>query len=166
MSGLLRIKSVGEEKTASDGRKYKTIGFQEVDSMFNGEAVLSNEPIRFRNLWNLGPPSAAGETDFSAGDPLYEKVTEGVLVKGSIHTRTVEAYTIPASETSPAREVNMYTIVKFSHENVITQFARQKHNLVNEETGEVINQRTIIASKPAAEEAEKVETPEEAKEEY
>ena len=160
-SKMLQIVSIDGPMEASDGRQFKTVGFQAKEYLGNQE-VLSNEPVRFRNLWELGPPSAKGLTDFSKGDPLFKSAKVGALVNGSVHTRTVESYTIRDGDDP----VSIYTCVKFAHESVQRAFNNQGHAIVDTETGEIL--RASIAGgapvSPSKEESP-VESLEESEEE-
>ena len=98
---LLRVVSIDNAKEAKDGRVYKKIGFEEHTE--NG--ILSEEPIRYRNVWNEDPSGKPGK--------LFHQAKVGSLVKGSIHTMETEPYTLPDSD----RVLTTYTCVVFSHEN-------------------------------------------------
>jgi len=150
----LQIVSINGPLKASDGRMFKTIGFIPKE-YWNGQEVLSNEPVRSRNVWEKGPPSAKGLTDFSKGEPLFGTAKIGSLVNGSVHTRTVVPYTI----TKGQDPVSIYTCVKFAHESVERAFSNQGHDIVDPETGEITTQRaTIAGGAPQEKEAEALET--------
>lgn len=120
-NSILKITSVSEERTSSDDRKYKLVGFQP----FTSDGVLSNQKERRRTIWQEGP---AG----SAGDAIYPHLKVGAKVYGDIETILVEPYFIESEygkfqhpETGhPANKVEQYTQVVFESENIET-LARQ-----------------------------------------
>lgn len=148
MQRMLKITAVGETKKASDGRKFKTVKFQPKDYTPAGEEILSNDPERSRNLWEQGPPSEKGKTDFSKGDPLFHTARVGAIVAGSIHTGTVTPYEIPGNNGGMR---NTATIVKFPGENLVRAFKNAGYELIDASTGEVLNQRAEVTAQAPVE---------------
>lgn len=138
---MLVIKKIVGPKEAKDGRKYKTVYFQPEPEVKNGRKVISNEPLRARNVWDLAPD---GE---SRGDELFYDAEEGAVVPGEIKTIPVEDYFIPSEngrdEYNGQRGswVNQYTTPVFEHENPYRVTRNQDHNPINPETGEILDNR-------------------------
>lgn len=119
---LLKIVSMTDEKTSSDGRKYRTVYFQPLPR----PGVLSNAKARGRNIWEEGPMG-------SQGDALYPHLTNangekniGAKVIGSVETVHTNEYFIEnengkfnhPESGAPANKAKTYTTVVFEDENI------------------------------------------------
>lgn len=114
---FLRVTAISEEKTASDGRLFKTVSFVPVTVADLGDGkltqVLSNRRPIGRNIWQSGPNG-------SAGDGIYDKVTVGSMVEGEVLTAQVDPYQIGENT------VTTYSAVVFPYENFDTLIQRQQ----------------------------------------
>lgn len=154
----LRITSVSDEKTSSDNRNYRTVGFEEA---LEGN-VLSNSRSRVRNIWEEGPYN-------SPGDSLYKHLAQqqanieagrlGALVYGSIERVDVENFFIPSSngkhvnpETGEMGNIaSSFTSVVFSDESIESIARGQKLTIKGEKPlsevslGEELEEEELVA---------------------
>lgn len=150
---MLVIKEIIGPKTASDKRQYKTIYFQEEPEMRNGRKVISNEPLRARNVWDTAPDYK------SRGDNLFYDAEKGAMVPGKIETVPVEQFFIPSENGNDTYNgkrgnwVSQYTTPVFSHENPLRIVRSQGHTPIDPETqqpisnnGEVVESEDIAVS--------------------
>jgi hypothetical protein len=149
--GNLKIRSVGNVKTASDGRQYFQVGFS---------AGIGQKEVT-RLIWE------EFKRDSGTGLPIDEKVWKrgnhkdfmdamkaGELVQGEIVSRKVESYEIRETK------VDSYTAIVFADEKVEAVFAAANHPILDEETGELIGKKqpktAVLATRMTEKEAEDV----------
>ncbi len=144
---LLKIRSVGEVKTASDNRKYFTLklsaGLGQAEHTRNifedfirdSETGLPTE----QKVWKRGTYA-----EFKAAMEAGEKV------EGSIVTAKVAPYKIRDND------VNTATYIVFADEKAESVFASNNHPILDEQTGELLgvkkSAKAILATDEAKEE--------------
>jgi hypothetical protein len=148
--GNLKIRSVGDVKTASDGRQYFSVSF----SGFIGQKEVS------RLIWQ------EFKRDSLTGLPTDEKVWKrgnhkdfidamksGELAQAEIVTRKVESYEIRETK------VDSYTAIVFADEKIEAVFASANHPILDEVTGELIGKKqpkAVLATTSTKEVSEKM----------
>ena len=136
---MLQINEIGEIKTSSDNRNYRSVRFQKLTA----PGVFTNAKVRTRNVWEQGPMG-------SAGDPLYGAIEKGLAkvgskVLGTIETIQVNEYYIPSEngkyedpETGePANKADRFTSVVFEDENIESIARSQGRSIPGELSVEV-----------------------------
>jgi hypothetical protein len=140
----LRIKSVSEIQVASDGREYFTVVLSGgLGSKDRTKVVMQNfKRDKHGNrtdekIWDRGTKS-----EFEAA------MKAGQTIEGSIVTRNVEPYFLPAN---PETKLTTYTTVLFADENEVTVFANAGHRIMTEH-GELLGterKKAVIATEQA-----------------
>ena len=162
MENYLEVTAIEPTKPATDGRNYQQVWFQEYKLLPGNKRLYTNQPERSVNFWDQGPPSAKGMKDFSKGDPLFDKLSIGSVVEGSILTERVLPYTIPGSEANG--ELEQYTMIVFPHENKFTKFERAGHPIVDEDG--TVHERASLGTRTAASVTEEIAEEQESTEKY
>lgn len=109
MQSFLKVTDI-QNKSDKNGRPFQTVTFSEIKFLPNGQEILTGK-VRVRNLWST--------TDEIKGDTLYNQLTKGSLVEGSIQEFNTTTFIINN------REVNKTTLVVFAFENPVT-YANQQ----------------------------------------
>lgn len=113
MENLMKVVSVSETKTASNGRSYKTVQFVSLPKMITvgGRTVevKSNQKAATRNLWADFKDEVTNVVQ--KGDSLFNDIAVGDIVEGKIVTVSTTDYAIGE------RTVNSWTGVIFSNED-------------------------------------------------
>lgn len=153
----LRIIAVGEEKTASDTRKYFPVTFREG---FGLRAGTRNFWEQFRRDQKTGLPTSEKYWERGNRAEAIEAMNEGEALDGKKVSLRVEPYQIPGSSNTATR----YSTIVFADENVESVFASAGHNIVDEESGEVIesmkNKKAAATSSALGTKTEEVSNPE------
>lgn len=135
--GIIPDENGQEERTSSDGRKYKTVLMEEN----RNDGVLTTSKPRTKNIWKEG-------YDGSAGFTHYDKIKPGVVLEGSIETVKVDPFYIPSENGKSvdpktgevANKVDRYTAVVFADENINTLARSQGHTIAGEEPVKSMNE--------------------------
>lgn len=117
MEKFLKVVSIGDEKTATDGRKYRTVKLQPQTSLPNGQMIMGSK-VSGRNFWAQDPSGNP--------DPLYNNIRVGTLIEGRYVSAKVEPYEIDG------RTVDTYGAIVLGHENWERVFENAGHILVDE----------------------------------
>jgi len=135
--GTLKIKAVGEVKTARDGRQYFPLtvsaGFGLKDHSINiwevfardnstGLPLDGKEGRELKKIWERGTRAEA-----------VLAMQTGEKIEGAVVTAKVVPYSIREGEP----KVDTYTTIVFADQNPVSVFAQLGHNMV-EESGEVL----------------------------
>ena len=108
MQSFLKVTNI-EPKADKNGRHFQTVTFSEIKYLGNQEVLTGK--VRVRNLWSSTPEIK--------GDTLYNQLTKGSLVEGSIQEFNTTTFTVND------RAVNKTTLVVFSFENPVS-YANQQ----------------------------------------
>lgn len=138
-NSTLTLVGMSEVKTASDGRQFFTAefspGFGQLRAKRNLWEQFKKDPKTGlptqEKYWERGTPAEA-----------HALIKSGAPIAGAKVTRKVEKYTIGSGET--AREVDQYSTVVFPGESIVNVFASANHNIVDEETGEILGKKSAV----------------------
>lgn len=135
----LKIIAVGELKTAIDKRQYFSVEFREGFGLRTGK----------RNFWEqfvkdpkTGLPTEKKYWERGSREEAIAAMKDGEGLEGRKVSLRVEPYQIPNSDNIATR----YSTIVFADENVETVFAAAGHNIVDEETGEVIMKKAVTSA--------------------
>lgn len=148
----LKIVSVGELKEAKDGRKYFAITVQ----------AGFGQKVRSRNIFESfkrdaqGNPTEEKIWDRGTREQALTLMKSNQPISGAIVTRKVGTYTLPSNEQS----LSTYTTVVFPDENIVSVFASANHNIVDEESGELLGKKRVALATSEATKAAKFVTAE------
>ena len=133
----MRIKNVGELKTASDGRQYFGV---ELSAGLGQRSVTRQMWEQFKRDSKTGLPTT--EKYWERGSHAEFKAALGSEIQTAKITRNVIPYTI--GEDSQPR--NTYSSVIFPDENEVTLFANAGHNIVSED-GQILGKERAVLAK-------------------
>lgn len=146
----LKIKSVGELKTASDNRQYYAVEFS---AGFGQKNISRNIFETFKTDSKTGLPTQEKVWSRGTREEALAQMRLGHEVEAQKVTKTVEPYMIGENT------VNSYSTVVFADEKIESVFASANHPILNEETGELIGakKKALLGTAPKAAIDEKVE---------
>jgi len=136
MSNSMRVKSVGEVKVATDGRKYFGI---ELSAGLGQRSASRQMWQQFKRDPKTGLPTA--EKYWERGSQEEFKASIGKEIEARKVTHKVTPYLIAGSDEPRST----YSSILFPDENEVTLFASAGHNIITED-GEVLgNERAVLA---------------------
>lgn len=142
----LFIRSVGETKTASDGRKYFAVEFA---AGFGQRATPRNMWQQFKKDKKTNLPTK--ELYWERGTP--EQAVEAMLSKTPILGRKVTHDVVPYKIEGNDQPITKYSTIVFADENEVSVFAASGHNIVDKETGEVLGKKKALLDSAPAEQS-------------
>jgi len=134
----LTIIAVGPTLTATDGRMYFNVDFS---AGFGQKKVSRLFWEQYKRDAKTGLPTEAKSWERGSPEQATALMLSGGTVEGEKVTRKVAPYVIGENT------VDSYSTLLFPGENIVSVFAAAKHNIIDEETGEILGkQKAILAS--------------------
>lgn len=139
MKDALKLVSMSEVRTASDGRQFFTGSFS---PGFGQLKVKRNMWEQFIRDSKTGLPT--DKKQWERGTPAEAKalIASGELIEGRKVTHKVAPYVLGSGDN--ARTVDTYSTVVFADENEITVFANANHPILDESTGQLLGAKIAV----------------------
>lgn len=137
---LLKLVELSDLRTASDERQYFVAGFQPAFGQRLVRRTFWQQFKRDSKTGMLTPQKYWERGSYEDAKALLES---GEMVEGMKITRTVSPYKINEG-TENEREVSTYSTIVFPDENILSVFSAAGHEIIDSDSGEVLNPKKAI----------------------